>query len=205
MNSSLNFASTFAPYTPPPDDPAHRSPAAAPVSSSSRGRTLPRPWFPSQAETSSYQSGGLPTLGTAYGSGGAGGVTLGGFGSQPEPEAPTNQWESRFGMRIDVLAALAYLLAPFSALACLILETHNDYVRFHAYQAALVTTLLWLLRIFGALVGFPSFLNILLYIIYIIFILFMAFRAYVDAARNNLTRYYLPYVGLLADQWVSEE
>ncbi|EJD03907.1 uncharacterized protein FOMMEDRAFT_19234 [Fomitiporia mediterranea MF3/22] len=202
MSTSSNFASTFAPYTPPPDDPVQRPPAPA---SASRTKAPPRPWFPTQPETSSYQSGGLPTLGTSYGGGGAGGVTMGGFGNQPEADGPTNQWESRFNMRVDVLAAFAYLLGPISALICLILETHNDYVRFHAYQSALSTTPLVLLRIFTSLVHFPSFLNTLITIILVVFILFMAFRAYVDAARNNLTRYYLPYVGLLADQWVSEE
>jgi uncharacterized membrane protein len=62
-----------------------------------------------------------------------------------------NVWETRFGTRVDVLAAFAYVLGPISgvyihirlawkaqqltntriALLLLILETHNDYVRFH--------------------------------------------------------------------------
>ncbi|KAH8120379.1 hypothetical protein DFH11DRAFT_1559798 [Phellopilus nigrolimitatus] len=195
MNTSSGFASTFAPYTPPPDDPAL-------VASSSRSPS--RAWFPAQHEPSSYQSGGLPTLGSAYG-GGAGNVSLSGFGNDVETEGPANQWDTRFGTRVDVLAAFAYLLGPISALICLILETHNDYVRFHAYQSALVSTPLVLLRIFGALVGFPSFLNTLI-TLWIVFVeAFMAFRAFVDGSQNNLTRFYLPYIGPLADQWLSEE
>lgn len=75
-------------------------------------------------------------------------------------EDAANQWETRFGARVDVLAAFAYLLGPISgthsiqnkvryfkklinasnyaALICLILETHNDYVRFHG-QSPLVS------------------------------------------------------------------
>ena len=81
---------------------------------------------------------------------------MGGMGSATsgnEEEGTINQWETRFGMRVDLLAAAAYLLGPISgkyiwswqdymsiliqgliefiALLCLILETHNDYVRFH--------------------------------------------------------------------------
>ena len=33
----------------------------------------------------------------------------------------------------------------------------------------------------------------------------VSLRAYLDASRNNLRRTYLPYVGSLAEQWVSEE
>lgn len=57
-------------------------------------------------------------------------------------------WDTRYGMRVDMLAAAAYILGPLSgeptypwsivyvnltasALLLLVLETHNDYVRFH--------------------------------------------------------------------------
>ena len=67
------------------------------------------------------------------GSGGGGGVTLGGFGSQPEAEGPSNQWESRFGMRVDVLAAFAYLLGPISGVQLLI---YLDYCFAEAFHSA---------------------------------------------------------------------
>ena len=64
-----------------------------------------------------------------------------------------NDWETTYGLRVDVLAAFAYLLGPISgstksirstldhadiaardpALALLVLEIHNDYVRFHGW------------------------------------------------------------------------
>ncbi|THH06908.1 hypothetical protein EW145_g3759 [Phellinidium pouzarii] len=164
MNTSSNFASTFAPYTPPPDDPS----AVATTSSSQKVR----PWFPAQTD-SSYQSGALPTLGHTFG-GSAAGPSITGFGNDAEAEGPMNQWETRFAMRVDVLAAFAYVLGPVSALICLVLETHNDFVRFHAYQSALVTTPLVLLRIFGALIHFPSFLNTLITIWIVVVQAFLA-------------------------------
>lgn len=194
MNTSSNFASTFAPYTPPPDDPSN-------AASSSRSAAA-RAWFP-HAESSSYQSGGLPTLGNSYAGGTQYGGNVTGFGNQPD--GPTNQWETRFGMRVDVLAAIAYLLGPITALVLLILETHNDYVRFHAYQSALSLTPLYFLLMLSEVIGGGPFFNTLTIICISILSLGMAFRAYVDAAQNNLSRYYLPHVGLLADQWVSEE
>lgn len=82
----------------------------------STSRSAVRAWFPAQSEPStSYQSGGLPTLGTSYS--GGGGVGMGGMGSATsgnEEEGTINQWETRFGMRVDLLAAAAYLLGPIS-------------------------------------------------------------------------------------------
>lgn len=31
------------------------------------------------------------------------------------------------------------------------------------------------------------------------------FRAYFDASKNGLTRFHLPYIGPVADQWLDEE
>lgn len=109
------------------------------------------PWLVcSDSSYSSYQAGGStsdPTVQSqaytndvesqayAYGNGGYGGGSSG--------EDRVNAWESRFGWRIDLMAAAAYLGGPVSgelnqcswkltaALLLLILETQNDYVRFH--------------------------------------------------------------------------
>ncbi|KAJ9117582.1 hypothetical protein QFC22_004432 [Naganishia vaughanmartiniae] len=117
-----------------------------------------RPWFQRDASSfgNSYQSGGTgtdPTLNPSYmsndpesgvGSSSAGYSTAGGFGSEgmgstngTDPGgAGSNVWESRLGLRIDVLAALAYLGGPLAALLLLILETVNDYVRFHGARTS---------------------------------------------------------------------
>jgi hypothetical protein len=54
---------------------------------------------------SSYQSGGVPTFNTS---------AAGGQGAIEEIESQTNQWETRFGLRVDALSASAYVLGPIS-------------------------------------------------------------------------------------------
>ncbi|KAG2072662.1 hypothetical protein BDR04DRAFT_1096286 [Suillus decipiens] len=188
---SSSFASSFAPYTPPPDDSSYRS---APRSSSSKAR----PWFPvhssSRGTEISYQSGGLPTFNNSIN------------GSEvTQEDVQQNQWETSYGMRVDVLSAFAYIMGPISALVLLILEIHNDYVRFHAYQSALLMTPLLLVRIFASLLGFTSWMRSFLTITFALSALFMAVRAYLGASREGLTRYHLPTIGLLAERWVFEE
>ncbi|KAG7099233.1 hypothetical protein E1B28_001098 [Marasmius oreades] len=136
---SSSYAS-FAPYMPPPDDPTY------PTQSQSTSKKPSRPWFPSQrSEDTSYQSGGVPTFNNSV---------SGGYGSSNEAESQRSQWETRFGMRVDLLAAFAYILGPLSALLVLILETQNDFVRFHGYQSALLTGPLLLIRM---LISFSQF------------------------------------------------
>jgi len=187
--SSSKFAS-FAPYTPPPDDP---------TSAPSTSRTLARPWFPTHSSLgadTSYQSGGIPTFNTS---------ASGGLGAVEEAEGHENQWETRYGLRVDVMAACAYLLGPASALLLLIVETRNDFVRFHAYQSALLTVPLITIRIFVSLLRFPSWIRTMFTFLIILSQLYMAFRAYFDASRNGLARFQLPYIGPIADRWLAEE
>ena len=88
--------------TPPPDDPSH--PSQQPSTS-----RFTRPWFPTQPsirEATSYQSGGIPTWETAI---------AGGSGADDEAEAQRqNPWETRYNMRVDLLATWAYMLGPIS-------------------------------------------------------------------------------------------
>ncbi|KAF8481118.1 hypothetical protein DFH94DRAFT_738162 [Russula ochroleuca] len=189
---SLN-AISFAPYTPPPDDPG--IPSRQPSTS-----RFARPWFPPQPSTrevTSYQSGGIPTWETAIG---------GGSGADEEVESQIqNQWETRYGMRVDLLAAWAYILGPVTAFGLLVMETHNDFIRFHAYQSALLTTPLILLRILASLLQLSSFLRTVLTLLLVSSVCFMAFRAHTDAARNGLTRFHVPFIGQVAERWLDEE
>ncbi|KAJ7254098.1 hypothetical protein B0H12DRAFT_1115969 [Mycena haematopus] len=146
----------------------------------------------------------------------------GGLGAVEEAENQQNQWETRHGLRVDMLAAAAYLLGPISALALLIIETHNDYVRFHgapilficvqpkltppsAYQSALFTTPLVVIRIFASLLQFWGWLRTVITLVLIGSQLYMAVRAYLDASQNGLARYQLPYIGPIAERWLEEE
>ncbi|CAE6501026.1 unnamed protein product, partial [Rhizoctonia solani] len=115
-----------------------------------------------------------------------------------------NEWETRFGWRVDVEAAVAYLGGPITALLLLILETSNDFVRFHAYQSALLLTPLLLLRGFIGLI-FPSWLQFISTMSIVIAGLYMAFKAFRDANGAGLARYQLPYIGILAERWLGEE
>ncbi|EIW86702.1 hypothetical protein CONPUDRAFT_95480 [Coniophora puteana RWD-64-598 SS2] len=190
---SSSFASSFAPYTPPPDDSRLTNPSGSTVKSKSR------PWFPSHGSSlgpeSSYQSGGIPTFNN---------VTAPEAAQDPV-EDQRNQWQTRLGFRVDILAAFSYILGPISALAVLILETHNDYVRFHAYQSALLMTPLVSIRILASLLGFWAWLCTMLTLLVLCAGLFMAFQAFVNGGADGLSRYHVPTIGPLAEQWVSEE
>ncbi|KAI0735173.1 hypothetical protein C8Q76DRAFT_791745 [Earliella scabrosa] len=190
-NTRSHFAS-FAAYTPPPDDPSYAA---------STSKNTSRAWFPSGAaaqQPTSYQSGGIPTFNTSQ-AGGLGAV------EDAEAESGSSMWETRYGLRVDLLAAFAYLLGPISALTLLIMETYNDFVRFHAYQSALLTTPLVILRILASLLQFPSFLRTVFTLMIVIPSFYMAWQAYIDAARNGLVRFQVPFIGPLAERWVHEE
>ncbi|THV04936.1 hypothetical protein K435DRAFT_961654 [Dendrothele bispora CBS 962.96] len=181
------FAS-FSPYTPPPDDPEYNSTTG---SSSSH-----RAWFPnyqSQAGETSYQSGGIPTFNNSV----TGGETM-------QDNEVQNQWETRLGLRVDLWAAFAYLLGPISALIVLVLETQNDFVRFHGYQSALMTGPLLVTRLLLSLLRFPQWLRTIFTVLIWSCQLYMVVRTYIDAS-NGLMRLELPFIGVLASQWVVEE
>jgi hypothetical protein len=98
--------STLHTQQPPPDDPEYVS--------QSTSKKAARPWFPSyRSEETSYQSGGVPTFNNSM---------SGGASESQEVESQQNQWETRLGLRVDMLAAFAYLIGPLSG------EYHHYYV-----------------------------------------------------------------------------
>ncbi|EJU02052.1 hypothetical protein DACRYDRAFT_22436 [Dacryopinax primogenitus] len=202
---------SFAPYQPAPDDPAQ------PIGKGKQKSRLARPWFPTQASGSSsynvnvnahtntntsYQSGAVPTFGAAVSGQGTGNGTGSGSGGEGGNQ---NQWETRFSWRVDAVAAWVYLLGPISALVILILETTNDYIRFHAYQSALAISPLYILNLILGLSRAPLWLRWVYCILEYLFISYLAWRAYRDANQGGLARYRLPWIGDLADAWVGEE
>ncbi|KIR99576.1 hypothetical protein L804_03206 [Cryptococcus deuterogattii 2001/935-1] len=182
----------FSPYQPPPDVPSTDPPE---VSTKSKPKSK-RPWFtrdPSSYNASSYQSGGTvsdPTaVPQAYTNDPESAAFLGsaaGGGALENDRA--NAWESRFGWRVDVMAAAAYLGGPVTA-----------------YQSALLTTpLLVLLLLFNLLIPLPAFLHTFFIVVSVGGTLYAAFRAWKDA-QEGLERFWLPYIGPVAERWVSEE
>ncbi|CDZ98071.1 hypothetical protein [Phaffia rhodozyma] len=211
---------SFAPYQPPPDLPPQDDLPGG------KGKNKPkRPWFNRDASSffatsagaggTNYQSGGS-TNSQSYSSVQPSGPIAssssahysGGNGQAPnysvaEEGGTANSWETRFGWRVDFEAGATYLLGPLTAVLLLILETTNDFVRFHAYQSALLTTPLLLLHFFLKLI-FPYWLQSVISFGSFGLVVFMAYRAFVDANRG-LERFYLPVLGELAERWVGDE
>ncbi|KAF3916512.1 hypothetical protein ABW20_dc0101343 [Dactylellina cionopaga] len=112
-----------------------------------------------------------------------------------------NQFETSLPLRMDVEAALAYaLLPPAGGVLLLLLEHNSDYVRFHAWQSALVFTAMFIVHI---LFMWSSFFSWLLFFIDLALIVYLSVRAYSDA--DTLDRFEVPYFGAWANSFVDEE
>ena len=92
-----------------------------------------------------------------------------------------------------------------------------------AYQSGLLTGPLLLFRFLLSLIHFPQFFRTLTTLLIVLTSLGMAFvlswfeqpacpdhpfrsaKAFIDAERNGLVRFQLPYIGPVAERWLSEE
>ncbi|KAG2184643.1 hypothetical protein INT43_000556 [Umbelopsis isabellina] len=127
-----------------------------------------------------------PSIGAAKGS--QGGVRV-------------NKYQTKVPIRVDIEAALTYVLGPITGVAFLILETQNDYVRFHAWQSSLVFASMMALHFIIMFIS--SILSWMLFACDILLIAWLSYRAYLDGA--SLERYEVPYFGALAAEWVDTE
>ncbi|KAF2763981.1 hypothetical protein EJ03DRAFT_47056 [Teratosphaeria nubilosa] len=121
-----------------------------------------------------------------------GGVTYTGTGSI---------FETSLGISLAVEAALAYLLLPpAGGVVLLIFERKSDYVRFHAWQSALVFGALFMVHIIF------SWTTIISYMLLVFDLLLIAYLTY-GAWRNaeTLDRVEVPYLGRLASSFVDDE
>jgi len=91
-------------------------------------------------------------------------------------------------------------LTAYAAIPILLVETHNSFVRFHAYQSLLLSAMLGLLHL--ALL-WSSFLSWTLFSFDVFTLAFLAWRAFDDA--ESLARMNLPFLSELANSWVEEE
>ncbi|KAI8330402.1 hypothetical protein EDC96DRAFT_47788 [Choanephora cucurbitarum] len=162
----------FSPYSPSPDDDRTRSPYKKPGPSSYQA-----------GNPDSYAEQGLASSST-------GNQTI-----------RVNKYETSLPIRVDIEAALAYVLGPVTGLLLLILERQNDYVRFHAWQSALGFTSLMFAQFI--LLFISSFLSWVLFFFNVFLMLYMTYRAYLDGV--SLERYELPYVGIIASDYVDTE
>ncbi|TFB02629.1 hypothetical protein CCMA1212_005424 [Trichoderma ghanense] len=140
-----------------------------------------------------------------------GGSSLwGGFGSgsaganSPMPgtyPAEISEFDTSLGVRLDYEACLAYLaFPPVGAVILLILERNSDYVRFHAWQSALLFTAI---MVFHVLISWSSFLSWIFFLGDLVLIGVLSLKAYQDA--EILDRYEVPFFGRIASRFLDDE
>lgn len=110
-------------------------------------------------------------------------------------------FETSLGLPLRIEACLAYLLLPpAGGVALLLFEHKSDYVRFHAWQSALVFSALFLVHVIF------SWTAVMSYIILVFDLLLIAYLV-LGAWRNaeTLDRVELPVFGRLASSFVDDE
>ncbi|KAF2209437.1 hypothetical protein CERZMDRAFT_100231 [Cercospora zeae-maydis SCOH1-5] len=126
---------------------------------------------------------------------GGGNTALGGRGGL------TSIYETSLGLNIALESTLAYLLLPPAGGVVLLLFEHkSDYVRFHAWQSALVFSALFLVHI---IFSWTAVISWLLFILDIVLIGYLAYGAWRYA--ETLDRVEVPIFGRLASSFVDDE
>ncbi|KAL1899531.1 hypothetical protein Sste5346_002932 [Sporothrix stenoceras] len=131
----------------------------------------------------------------------------GGFGGSPDPiynggrDGVINEFDTSLGLRLDYEACMAYLLLPpLGSILLLVLERKSDYVRFHAWQASLMFTIMIILHL---ILHRSSFLSWVLFLADLGLMGWLTLNAYRDA--DTLDRYEIPYIGPIASRIVDDE
>ncbi|KAJ5793567.1 hypothetical protein N7457_000166 [Penicillium paradoxum] len=110
-------------------------------------------------------------------------------------------FETSLPIRMDVEAALAYLLLPPAGGVFLLLTEHkSDYVRFHAWQSSMLFATMFIIHL---LFCWSSFLSWTLFIIDLALIGFLSMHAYQDV--DTLDHFEVPLFGHLANSFVDDE
>ncbi|KAH6678047.1 hypothetical protein B0J14DRAFT_534097 [Halenospora varia] len=128
------------------------------------------------------------------------------FGNHGDVEAGNredrlNEFETSLPIRLDYEACLAYLLLPpAGGVLLLIAERKSDYVRFHAWQSALLFTAMFVLHL---IFSWSTFLSWVIFLVDLGLIGFLTMRAYRDA--DTLDRCEVPFFGALASRILDDE
>ena len=112
-----------------------------------------------------------------------------------------NVFETSLGISLRLEASLAYLLLPPAGGVVLLLFEHkSDYVRYHAWQSALLFSAMFLLHVIF------SWTKIVSYFLLACDLLLVGYLAY-GAWRNadTLDRVEVPFFGRLASSFVDDE
>ncbi|KAI5788461.1 hypothetical protein EDC01DRAFT_167324 [Geopyxis carbonaria] len=126
----------------------------------------------------------------------------GGWAAQAAQRSETvGQFETSLPIRLDWEAVLAYvLLPPAGGVLLLITEHKSDYVRFHAWQSALLFAFLVVVHV---VFSFSAFVSWTLLAADLALMGWLAARAYRDA--DTLDRCEVPFFGPLASSILDDE
>ncbi|KAG9242617.1 hypothetical protein BJ878DRAFT_160154 [Calycina marina] len=198
----------FAPYqdqspeihralSPPPHDRRSSSISrirSPPPQSPTKGLP-PNPWTPSHSHSNSGQPQASTWQESAAGAAGFGNMEA------ESGRGQLSEFETSLPIRLDYEACLAYLLLPpAGAVFLLLVEQKSDYVRFHAWQSALLFTFIFVLHL---IFFWSSFISYTILICDVALIGYLALRAYKDA--DTLDRCEVPYFGRLASGILDDE
>ncbi|KAJ5239778.1 Tic20-like protein [Penicillium chermesinum] len=110
-------------------------------------------------------------------------------------------FETSLPIRMDVEAALAYLLLPpAGGLFLLLTEHRSDYVRFHAWQSSMLFATMFVIHLMFA---WTSFISWTLFAIDLFLICYLGLHAYRDV--ETLDHFEVPFFGRLANSFVDNE
>ncbi|CAI7583390.1 unnamed protein product [Penicillium viridicatum] len=125
-----------------------------------------------------------------------------GFGRDVEGgHVSLGAFETSLPIRMDIEAALAYLLLPPAGGVFLLLAEHkSDYVRFHAWQSSMLFATMFIIHL---LFCWSRFISWTLLIIDIALIGFLSMHAYQDV--DTLDHFEVPFFGHLANSFVDDE
>lgn len=112
-----------------------------------------------------------------------------------------NVYETSLGLSLAIEAVLAYiLLPPAGGMALLLFEHKSDYVRFHAWQSALLFSALFMVHI---IFSWTAVISYMLLTVDLILIGWLSFGAWKNA--ETLDRVEVPFLGRLASSFVDDE
>ncbi|KAK3070232.1 hypothetical protein LTR53_010805 [Teratosphaeriaceae sp. CCFEE 6253] len=112
-----------------------------------------------------------------------------------------NLFETSLGMPLGLEALLAYLiLPPAGGMVLLLFEHKSDYVRFHAWQSALLFSALFMVHI---IFSWTKVVSYILLTMDLLLIAWLGFGAWRNA--ETLDRVEVPFFGRLASSFVDDE
>lgn len=119
----------------------------------------------------------------------------------PYSGSNASPFETSLGLSLAVESCLAYLLLPPAGGAVLLLFEHkSDYVRFHAWQSALLFGALFMVHI---IFSWTAIISWILFAFDMLLIVWLTYGAWRNA--ETLDRVEVPFFGRLASSFVDDE